>query len=110
MDTEIYDFIIIGCGAVGSAVARELTLLGQKCLILEKNQEVLGEASSGNTGHLVRKMSRAKRATDICRILGAKIQIISINQLIILKMNQTRFARSVFFRPETSIMSWLELH
>ena len=40
MDTEIYDFIIIGCGAVGSAVARELTLLGQKCLILEKNQEV----------------------------------------------------------------------
>ena len=75
MDTEIYDFIIIGCGAVGAAVARELTLLGQKCLILEKNEEVLGEASSGNTGHLVRKMSRAKRATDICRFLGAKIQI-----------------------------------
>ena len=54
MDSEIYDFIIIGCGAVGAAVARELTLLGQKCLVLEKNEEVLGEASSGNTGHLVR--------------------------------------------------------
>ena len=82
----------------------------KKGSIYWKNQEVLGEASSGNTGHLVRKMSRAKRATDICRILGAKIQIISINQLKILKMNQTRFARSVFCRPETSIMSWLELH
>ena len=54
MDSEIYDFIIIGCGAVGAAVARELTLMGQKCLVSEKNEEVLGEASSGNTGHLVR--------------------------------------------------------
>ena len=60
MEAEIFDFVIIGCGAVGAAVARELTLLGQKCLVLEKNEDVLGEASSGNTGHLVSQ--RAKRA------------------------------------------------
>ena len=49
-----FDVVIIGCGAVGAAVAREMTLLGQKCLVLEKNANVLDEASSGNTGHLVR--------------------------------------------------------
>ena len=50
---EIFDVLIIGCGAVGAAVAREMTLLGQKCIVLEKNMDVLSEASSGNTGHLV---------------------------------------------------------
>ena len=50
---QSYDIAIIGCGAVGAAVVREMTLLGQKCIILEKNAHVLGEASSGNTGHLV---------------------------------------------------------
>ena len=53
--TDTYDVLVIGCGAVGAAVARELTLLGQKCMVLEKNDNVLGEASSGNTGHLVRQ-------------------------------------------------------
>ena len=51
--TQTYDVLVIGCGAVGAAVAREMTLLGQKCMVLEKNPHVLSEASSGNTGHLV---------------------------------------------------------
>ena len=50
---EVFDVLIIGCGAVGAAVAREMTLIGQKCIVLEKNMDVLSEASSGNTGHLV---------------------------------------------------------
>ena len=53
MESEIFDVVIIGCGAVGAAVAREFTLLGQKCIVLEKNVDVIDEASSGNTGHLV---------------------------------------------------------
>ena len=48
----IYDAVIIGGGAIGVAVARELTLLGKSCIICEKNENVLDEASSGNTGHL----------------------------------------------------------
>ena len=48
----IYDALIIGGGAIGVAVARELTLLGKSCIICEKNENVLDEASSGNTGHL----------------------------------------------------------
>ena len=48
----IYDALIIGGGAIGVAVARELTLLGKNCLICEKNENVLSEASGGNTGHL----------------------------------------------------------
>ena len=50
---QVFDVLIVGCGAVGAAVSREMTLLGQKCIILEKNIDVLSEASSGNTGHLV---------------------------------------------------------
>ena len=51
---EIFDVLIIGSGAVGCAVAREMAILDQKCIILEKNMEVISEASSGNTGHLTR--------------------------------------------------------
>ena len=58
MECEIYDVLIIGCGAVGAAVSREFTLLGQKCIVLEKNQDVLSEASSGNTGHLVSLLNK----------------------------------------------------
>ena len=54
MADMIYDVLIIGSGAVGCAVAREMALLGQKCILLEKNLDVISEASSGNTGHLVR--------------------------------------------------------
>ena len=49
---EECDIFIIGAGAVGVAVAREFTLMGRKCVICEKNSDVLGEASSGNTGHV----------------------------------------------------------
>ena len=52
-EKEVFDVLVIGCGAVGAAVAREMTLLGKKCMVLEKNEDVLSEASSGNTGHLV---------------------------------------------------------
>ena len=57
MAAEVFDVIIIGSGAVGCAVAREMTLLGQKCIILEKNMDIINEASSGNTGHLASKIS-----------------------------------------------------
>ena len=52
-EKEVFDVLVIGCGAVGAAVAREMTLLRKKCMVLEKNEDVLSEASSGNTGHLV---------------------------------------------------------
>ncbi len=57
---EVFDVLIIGCGAVGAAVAREMTLLGQKCIILEKNMDIINEASSGNTGHLARNFHYTK--------------------------------------------------
>ena len=53
MANEIFDVLVIGSGAIGCAVAREMALLGQKCIILEKNMDIISEASSGNTGHLV---------------------------------------------------------
>ena len=32
---DVFDVLIIGCGAVGAAVAREMALLGQKCIIFQ---------------------------------------------------------------------------
>ncbi len=52
--SQVYDVLIVGCGAVGSAVARELSLYGKRVVVCEKNEDVLTEASSGNTGHLAR--------------------------------------------------------
>ena len=37
---EVFDVLIIGCGAVGAAVAREMALLGQKCIVLEYAQQI----------------------------------------------------------------------
>ena len=52
--SQVYDVLIVGCGAVGCAVAREMSLYGKRVVVCEKNGDVLTEASSGNTGHLAR--------------------------------------------------------
>jgi len=49
----VYDYMVIGGGVVGAAVARELaSCAGQSVLLCEKEDELLTGASSGNTGHL----------------------------------------------------------
>ena len=48
-----YDYLIVGCGIVGCAVARELCLRsGVTVGIVEKEADPVAEASSGNTGHI----------------------------------------------------------
>ena len=48
-----YDYLIVGCGIVGCAVARELCLRGGVTVgIVEKESDPVAEASSGNTGHI----------------------------------------------------------
>ncbi|XP_052219838.1 glycerol 3-phosphate dehydrogenase-like isoform X4 [Dreissena polymorpha] len=49
---ETYDVIIIGGGVVGCACVFELTSRGFSCLLLEKNEHLAAEASSGNSGML----------------------------------------------------------
>eukprot|EP00004_Rigifila_ramosa_P024651 TRINITY_DN7212_c0_g1_i1.p1 TRINITY_DN7212_c0_g1~~TRINITY_DN7212_c0_g1_i1.p1 ORF type:complete len:422 (+),score=50.64 TRINITY_DN7212_c0_g1_i1:140-1405(+) len=62
---QTWDVAVIGAGAVGVAVARELTLRGLSVLILEKNPDVLSEASSGNTGHLARNFYYTKERAPL---------------------------------------------
>ncbi|XP_052795511.1 glycerol 3-phosphate dehydrogenase-like isoform X2 [Mya arenaria] len=50
MDT--YDVIVIGGGVTGCACLFELASCGYSCLLLEKNDHLLDEASSGNSGML----------------------------------------------------------
>lgn len=45
-----YDVVIIGCGVVGAAIARELSQYDLKILVLEKNTEVCTETSKANSG------------------------------------------------------------
>ena len=48
-----YDYLIVGCGVVGCAVARELCLRDEVTVgIVEKEADPVAEASSGNTGHI----------------------------------------------------------
>lgn len=45
---DIFDVIVVGGGVVGCAVVWEMTSRGYRCLLLEKNENLISEASSGN--------------------------------------------------------------
>ncbi|XP_077988708.1 glycerol 3-phosphate dehydrogenase-like isoform X2 [Glandiceps talaboti] len=47
---ETYDAVIIVGGVVGCAVVHDLTKQGYKCVLCEKNPDLVAEASSGNSG------------------------------------------------------------
>nr|XP_022333845.1 uncharacterized protein LOC111130873 [Crassostrea virginica] len=49
---DVFDVIVVGGGIVGCAVVWEMTSHGYKCLLLEKNEDLVSEASSGNSGML----------------------------------------------------------
>ena len=49
MDARAFDVIIIGAGAVGCAVARELSRYEISAAVLEKNSDVAGETSGRNS-------------------------------------------------------------
>lgn len=51
-DDVIYDFLVIGGGVIGTAIARELGSCGKNVILCEKDDVLLSGASSGNTGHL----------------------------------------------------------
>lgn len=46
----VFDICVIGCGVVGAALARNYSLLGCSTLIIEKNDNPISGASSGNSG------------------------------------------------------------
>ena len=48
MDGGIFDICIVGGGVVGCSCLFDLTNYGYNCVLLEKNQHLLSEASSGN--------------------------------------------------------------
>ena len=52
MSSSECSVLVVGGGVVGCSIARELAAAGRKVILCEKNAELLGEASSGNTGHL----------------------------------------------------------
>ncbi|MFY9499593.1 MAG: FAD-dependent oxidoreductase, partial [Tepidanaerobacteraceae bacterium] len=44
------DVVIIGAGAVGTAIARELSKYELNVLVVDKNEDVGGDASKSNSG------------------------------------------------------------
>ncbi len=47
---SMMDVVIIGAGAVGSAIARELSRYELKVVVVDKNEDVGGDASKSNSG------------------------------------------------------------
>ena len=45
---DIFDVCIVGGGVVGCSCLFDLTNQGFRCLLLEKNSNLVSEASSGN--------------------------------------------------------------
>ena len=48
MSMDISDIFIVGGGVVGCSCLFDLTNQGFRCLLLEKNSNLVSEASSGN--------------------------------------------------------------
>lgn len=46
--TEVYDVTVVGGGVIGCSVLQALTARGYKCILLEKNENLVSGASSGN--------------------------------------------------------------
>jgi len=49
---EVHDVAIIGAGVVGCAVFRELVLAGLRCILVERDADILAGASKGNSAIL----------------------------------------------------------
>ena len=49
-DKDAFDFIVIGGGLVGSAIARELARYDARIAVIEKNPDVVDETSGRNSG------------------------------------------------------------
>src|SRR5580698_5787430 len=49
---DVYDAAIIGAGVVGCAVFRELVLAGLRCMLIERDADILSGASKGNSAIL----------------------------------------------------------
>ena len=49
-DKDAFDFIVIGGGVVGSAIARELARYDARIAVIEKNPDVVDETSGRNSG------------------------------------------------------------
>lgn len=46
---SLYEVCVIGAGAVGCAIARELSKYNLKVCVIEKNEDVGGDASKSNS-------------------------------------------------------------
>ena len=47
---DVYDIVVVGGGVVGLTILREAALGGWKCVLIEKEQDLLEGASGANSG------------------------------------------------------------
>ncbi|OQS07345.1 FAD-dependent oxidoreductase [Thraustotheca clavata] len=64
----MYDVAIVGGGVVGTAVFRELVLRGYNVVLLEKNEFLVQEASSGNSGIACTGYDAPKGSLEVIRM------------------------------------------
>jgi len=52
VQADVFDVAVVGGGVVGCAAFREFTLAGARCVLLERNADLIDGASKGNSGLL----------------------------------------------------------
>jgi glycine/D-amino acid oxidase-like deaminating enzyme len=68
-DDQVFDVLVIGGGVVGCSVLAELTKHGYRCLLVEKEPELLSGASSGNRYVIITSYGVYWHLFIICRFL-----------------------------------------
>lgn len=72
------DVAVIGGGVVGCAVFFELNRLGFSCILLEKNKDLMSEASSGNSGMLHTGFDAPKNSLELHCIKRSQERVLDV--------------------------------
>ncbi|XP_045215472.2 glycerol 3-phosphate dehydrogenase-like [Mercenaria mercenaria] len=79
METD-YDVVIIGGGVCGCSVVFELSRRGYRCLLLEKNDTIVAEASAGNSGMLHTGFDALEKSIELDCIRRCQSKIFELTE------------------------------
>lgn len=82
------DVVIVGGGVTGCAVVFELTCRGYKCLLLEKNDSLVSEASAGNSGMLHTGFDAMDRSVELDCIRQCQSRVFSLTEKLGVPVNR----------------------
>ena len=86
---ETFDIAVIGCGVVGLAILRRLSLSGLKCVALEKGGDILSGASKGNSALLHTGFDAPPKSLELKCMQAGYAEYVDIRQKLNLPLLET---------------------